>query len=305
MDRPHEQRCALVALLRQPGVRWSEVTTELLTDGDAARLLRRQFSAEPALFEDDTPMVAALREADDLIQQWQAAHIGIHTLFDDSYPTRLRDVHQMPPIVFTRGSLADDRRAVAVVGTRKPTDRGVAIATRIATALASNGVTVVSGLAAGIDTAAHRAALAAGGRTVAVIGTGVDRYYPAANRALQEQIVADGLVLSQFWPNASPTKQTFPMRNAVMSGYAAATVVVEAAYRSGARMQARLALQHGRPVVLTDSLMVHDWAREYAARPGVYVVRSDDELLSLVDEIVQHIPNVTGATEDLSPLVRL
>jgi DNA processing protein len=211
----------------------------------------------------------------------------------------------MPPVVFTRGTLSEDRRAVAVVGTRKPSEHGLTTATQIATALAENGVTVVSGLAQGIDTAAHTAALKARGRTVAVVGTGVNRTYPAANAALQRRIVDNGLVLSQFWPDASPTKQTFPMRNATMSGYAAATVVVEAAYQSGARMQARLALQHGRPVVLTDSLLAHDWAREYAQRPGVHVVGSPEQLLATVDEIVRQIPDSFDDMEDLPPLVRL
>lgn len=107
---------------------------------------------------------------------------------------------------------------------------------------------------------------------LAVIGTGVDRAYPAQNAALQEEIAAKGLVISQFLPGAPPAKTSFPMRNAVMSGFALATVVVEAAYQSGARMQARLALQHGRHVFLTRSLLQHDWARGYAQRPGVTVV---------------------------------
>jgi DNA processing protein len=305
MDHPPDETTALVALLRQPGTRWAEVTADVLTQGSAARVLDQRFGHGETLLPDDAAIAAALKEARDLIDGWHADGIGVHSLFDDSYPARLRDIHQMPPVVFTRGTLADDCRAVAVVGTRKPTERGVAIATQIATALAENGVTVVSGLAQGIDTAAHTAALAAGGRTVAVIGTGVNRSYPATNAALQLRIVADGLVLSQFWPDAPPTRQTFPMRNATMSGYAAATVVVEAAYRSGARMQARLALQHGRPVVLTDSLLEHDWARDYAQRPGVHVVSNPGQLLATVDEIVRQIPDSFDNMEDLPPLVRL
>ena len=148
----------------------------------------------------------------------------------------------------------------------------------LATGLAARDIPVISGLAAGIDSAAHTAALAAGGRTVAVIGTGIDRAYPAQNAALQEEIAAKGLVISQFLPGAPPTKMSFPMRNAVMSGYALATVVVEAAYRSGARMQARLALQHGRHVFLMRSLLEHDWARDYAQRPGVTVVDNADNV---------------------------
>jgi DNA processing protein len=153
-------------------------------------------------------------------------------------------------------------------------------------------VTVVSGLAEGIDTAAHRAALDHGGRTVAVIGTGLRNVYPASNRPLQDRIGREHLVLSQFWPDASPTKTSFPMRNAVMSGYAAATVVIEAGWKSGARMQARLALEHGRPVFLHESLLGHDWAQDYERRGAVVVSSADDvlkelhEMLAVADELV-------------------
>lgn len=171
-------------------------------------------------------------------------------------------VHQRPPFLFYQGCLDDrDADGVAIVGTRKPSAAGVERAWAISAGLAERGVTVVSGLASGIDTTAHRGALEAGGRTIAVIGTGLHRHYPAENRELQERLASEHLVLSQFWPDAAPTKTSFPMRNAVMSGYAAATVVVEAAWRSGARMQARLALEHGRPVFLLDSLLQHEWHR--------------------------------------------
>ncbi|WP_432836366.1 DNA-processing protein DprA [Dactylosporangium sp. CA-092794] len=297
------EAAALVALLRRPGARWADIAADVLAEGRAMPVLRRALYSGATLFDDDDAFDAALDAAADEVRGWLTEGIAVHCLFDESYPAPLRDIHQMPPVVFTRGSLADDRRAVAVVGTRNPSERGVRTARRAATALARSAVTVVSGLAKGIDTAAHEAALEAGGRTVAIIGTGVNRSYPAANRPLQDRIVREGLVLSQFWPDAAPTKQTFPMRNAVMSGYAAATVVVEATYQSGARMQARLALQHGRPVVLVDSLLEHDWARDYATRPGVYVVGNVDELLAAVDDIVSQIPDPLDPLEGLPPLV--
>lgn len=303
-DDQEAQVAALIALLRQPVVRWNEVASEVLAEGCALAVLHRRLGPGETLFADD-PVRDALEAARSELKRWRADGIGVHSLCDETYPARLRDVHQMPPIVFTRGTTADDRRAVAVVGTRKPSDQGIGIAESCATALAESGITVVSGLAAGIDAAAHTAALRAGGRTVAVIGTGVNRYYPAQNRGLQNQIAGEGLVLSQFWPDSPPGRHTFPMRNAVMSGYAAATVVVEAAYRSGARMQARLALQHGRPVVLADSLLVHDWARDYATRPGVYVVSTAHELVATVDHIVRQIPESPQALEGLPPLVEL
>lgn len=291
---------ALVALLRRPGVRWAEVTAEVLAEDSALAVLRRRLGAGEMLLPDDPD--PALEAARAELRAWAAAGIGVHSLFDATYPVRLRDIHQMPPIVFTRGTLAEDRRAVAVVGTRRPSERGIRNAADFATALAESGITVVSGLARGIDTAAHTAALRAGGRTVAVIGTGINQYYPPENKALQDRIARKGLVLSQFWPDAPPAKHTFPLRNAVMSGYAVATVVVEAAERSGARMQARLALEHGRPVILNESLLVHDWASRYAERPGVYVISHTNDLVDVVDKIVRQIPDSLQALDDLPPL---
>jgi DNA processing protein len=217
------------------------------------------------------------------------------TILDEDYPLYLRLVHQRPPFLFLRGQAAQEDLRVAVVGTRRPSPEGVSHARAIASGLAARGVTVVSGLASGIDTAAHRATLAAGGRTVAVIGTGLLRSYPAENAGLQSEIAERGLLVSQFWPDAAPSKATFPMRNAVMSGYSLATVVVEAAYRSGARMQARLALEHGRRVFLLNSLMTHEWAREYASRPNTTVVEGPEDVFRELDSLVPTAGELTWA----------
>jgi DNA processing protein len=159
-------------------------------------------------------------------------------------------------VLFSRGTLHPGEPAVSVLGSRRACDQCLDWASEVSAALVSAGFTVVSGLAAGIDTAAHTAALEAGGRTVAVLGTGINRVYPAANRDLQERIACVGLVLSQFWPDAPATKKSFPLRNAMMSGYGRATIVVEVGEASGAR-----ALRH---------------------RPGVYVVSGVDEALGVV-----------------------
>ena len=175
--------------------------------------------------------------------------ISLVTVLDTSYPVNLRMVHDRPSVLFIRGHLApDDERSVAVVGTRSATPDGLALARSIAGGLSDAGYVVVSGLAAGIDSAAHIAALKNDRRTLAVIGTGLYEYFPPENRPLQDRIASEHAVLSQFWPDQGARKWTFPMRNAVMSGFARATVVIEASHTSGARMQARLALEHGRPV---------------------------------------------------------
>ena len=145
------------------------------------------------------------------------------------------------------------------------------------------GYTVVSGLAAGVDAAAHREALAAGGRTVAVIGTGLQHSYPPENAELQQQLAASSAVVSQFWPETEPSRAGFPMRNAVMSGLALGTAIVEASVTSGARIQARRALAHGRPVFLARALISQPWARELAARPGVHVYDEPDEITAALE----------------------
>ncbi|REE98745.1 DNA-processing protein DprA [Thermomonospora umbrina] len=287
MDPTLRERAALVALLRLPGARWNETAHEVLEADSAVGVLERRLRLQDVLFDEDDAVEKAIVEAAGDITAWREEGLGFHAFFDAGYPTQLRDVHQMPPILFTRGTPTEDRCAIAVVGTRQATERGLGIARTVATELARNKVTVVSGLARGIDTAAHEAALAAGGRTVAVIGTGIRRHYPAENHGLQDRIAREGLVASQFWPDAPPSKQSFPMRNAVMSGYAAATLVVEAPWRSGARIQARLALEHGRSVIMPNELLEHDWAREFAERPGVHVVRDVDAMLESADQVIR------------------
>jgi DNA processing protein len=208
-------------------------------------------------------------------------------VLDRDYPANLRTVHNRPPFLFARGQLdaEADASAVAVVGTRRATAEGLRTARRIATDLVEAGYTVASGLADGVDGAAHTAALEAGGRTVAVVGTGLRLCYPPKHEALQQRVAQSGAVLSQFWPDAPPTKQSFPMRNVVMSGYSLATVVVEASSTSGAKMQATRALDHGRPVFLLARLLEHDWAREYADLPGTYVVRTAREILAHLERL--------------------
>lgn len=217
-------------------------------------------------------------------------------MLDDAYPANLRLVYNRPPFLFVRGDLrTQDERAVAVVGTRRASPAGREQASRLARELAGNDVTVLSGLALGIDTAAHTASLEAHGRTIAVVGTGIRRGYPAQNRELADRIVAaGGAIISQFWPDAPPTKWSFPMRNVTMSGLGIGTVVVEASSTSGAKMQARLALEHGKRLFLVESLVMHEeWARRYADRPGATVVQSVDDVLAALDAELRPVSQLT------------
>jgi DNA processing protein len=278
-----DERVALLALLRaRPrGMTWAAIT-EAVLEADSAIEVWSEF-ALPSLLADDEP---ALQEAREIIAAWEGEGAEFVTVLDDRYPPQLREIHEAPPLLFHRGSLRRDDRAVSVVGSRKAGDVGLEIAHSIATHLVSQGLTVVAGLAAGVDAVAHRAALERGGRTVGVLGTGIRQYYPAENRGLQDAIARDGLLLSQFYPDARGSKTSFPMRNATMSGYGIATVIVEAGEYSGARIQARKAVEHGRPVILTDLVLDrNDWAKELSSRPGVFVASSARDVMDVIEAV--------------------
>lgn len=285
------ERSAFLYLLRHSGRRWAEISDEVEDCGSAIELLPKYISGQRSRV-DMGPSVG-IDETEAEIGRWEREGISLATVLDDTYPAQLQTIHQRPPFVTWRGSSDPaDARGVAIVGSREASPSGLRQAETLAKDLAELGVSIISGLAQGVDTAAHTGALKAGGRTVAVLGAGLRRAYPSENAALQEEIAHRGMVLSQFLPDAPATKRAFPMRDATMSGYAAATVVMEAGWRSGARMQARLALEHGRRVFLMRSLLRHDWAQEYAGKPGVVVV-------DVVDDVAQQLRAISRPREDL------
>lgn len=284
MTEPCVDRAVLVALLRVRPDKMTgpEITTEVVEGGSAMAVWERHVPATLLGSAGEEALVAAAAD----IEMWEGQGHTFVTILDDDYPARLRGIHEAPPVLFGNGILRRDDPAVSVVGSREASERGLSIARSVATSLAHEGVTVLAGLALGIDTAAHLAALEAGGRTAAVIGTGINKTYPAANRDLHRVIAKEGLLLSQFWPDAPPQKHTFLMRNATMSGYGVATVVVEAGEHSGARAQARMAVAHGRPVILTDLVVErNDWAKALVGRPGVDVATAPDDVMTVVREL--------------------
>ena len=297
MDEPMREQAAVLALVRASPGDWYQTADVISEAGSALRLLGGDvavMSAERAqhakqLISRVTP--ADLSEAQSLIDRVTSQGARLITVADVDYPENLKLIFNRPPFIWVRGHLeARNLRAIAVVGTRQATPEGRATAAGLTRGLAQANVTVLSGLARGIDTAAHAAALDAGGTTVAVIGTGIlAPVYPPENSQLARRIVDNGgAVVSQFWPEAPPRKINFPRRNVVMSGMAAGTVVVEAAATSGAKMQARLALEHGKRLFLPESLVAtQDWASRYATRPGVTVVRDLNDILDELVKIVE------------------
>jgi len=196
--------------------------------------------------------VVQARESVNLDQLWEKIElqgINILTWQDESYPSRLKEIDQPPPVLYIRGEyLPDDLFAVAIVGTRRITPYGRQITEEIASFIAGNGMTVISGLARGVDAVAHQAALKAGGRTIAVLGSGVDKIYPPEHRGLAEQMMGRGAVVSDYAPGTPPDASNFPPRNRIISGLSLAVVVVEAGETSGALITAEFAAEQGREV---------------------------------------------------------
>ncbi|HSO27174.1 MAG TPA: DNA-processing protein DprA [Anaerolineales bacterium] len=182
------------------------------------------------------------------------ARLGIQVLTweDEAYPRRLAEIDNPPPVLYLRGELLpEDAWAAAIVGTRRMTAYGRQVTEELAGRLAAAGATVVSGLARGVDGVAHRAALDAGGRTLAVLGSGVDRIYPPEHRRLADELIQNGALISEYPPGAAPEAANFPPRNRIVAGLSKAVVVVEAGERSGALITATFAAEQGHEVFAT------------------------------------------------------
>lgn len=230
---------------------------------------------------------------------------------DPAFPPHLRDPPQSPLALFIAGdaSLAW-RPSVALVGSRSPTPTGRALAARFAACFVQAGLAVTSGLAEGIDAAAHQAALDAGGTTLAVIGTGPDRVFPASHARLQARIASAGALISEYPPGTPARRGHFPARNRLVAGLALATVVVEAAYRSGALITARLAAEAGREVCALPGSVLNPRAAgcHRLIREGAALVERPEEVLELLAPALrQHLPDLqtrlATPTEQAAPAV--
>jgi DNA processing protein len=188
----------------------------------------------------------------DVAAEWaQIDKFGVQviTLLDDDYPANLRQIDTPPPLLYVRGTLLpSDEWAIGIVGTRRASVYGREVAHTLGRDLAAAGITVVSGLALGVDTVAHRAAIEAGGRTLAVLGSGVDQIYPPDNRGLAQQIMQQGALISEYPLGVRPDAGNFPPRNRIISGLSRGVVIVEASTRSGALITAKFAAEQGRDV---------------------------------------------------------
>ena len=195
---------------------------------------------------------------DDEMGRIERAGVHVLTWQDDAYPPQLRHIHSPPPVLYVKGELrSEDEWAVAVVGTRRATVYGKEATRTLASDLARNGVTIVSGLARGIDAQAHRAALEAGGRTIAVFGSGLDIIYPSEHKKLAQAVVENGALISEYALGTPPEGSNFPPRNRIISGLSLGVVIVEAGVRSGALITADFAAEQGREVFAVPGNIFH------------------------------------------------
>ncbi len=285
---------ALVALSLVPGVGPGRIRALLAHFGAASAVLTASVGAL-ARAEGVGPQTAqAIRSFDgDAVvdaQFEQAARVGAELipLWDARYPRLLRQIYDPPAVLWLRGDLLpQDGRAIAIVGTRRATDYGKRVAHHFAFELAQRGFTIVSGLAYGIDAAAHRGALEAGGRTLAVLGSGVDRIYPGRNKPLAEQIAGgQGGVLSEFALGTKPDAPNFPRRNRIISGCSLGTLVAEARKTGGALITAWMALEQNREVWAAPAALfapTGEGTNQLIRKGYATLVTTVDELLEELD----------------------
>ena len=305
------ENASLLTLLRvkDKSETWSSIANDVFIEGSASRLLALIIDPsvhieqldltdtapymQYCLFDDTRHDGATLirdeyKKALNTVRAWDSEHLNFLSILDKRFPEQLSTIVDAPPLLFAQGQLLAHDRGVSVVGSRHCTPAGAQFARDVTQRLVQRGLTVIAGLAEGIDTVAHMTALSEGGRTVAFIGTGIKRCYPSSNKNLQQEIARQGLVLSQFLPDAPPTRQSFPMRNALMSGYGLASIIVEANEYSGTRSQARQAQHHGRPVILHRSVVENtQWGKSYIGKPAVFVADTVDDVERLLDRIIE------------------
>jgi len=241
--------------------------------------------------------------ADNQKRQADKHNAQIVTLLSDNYPHNLKLLFKSPPLLNVAGEiLEEDRLAVGVVGSRKPTPYGRIATERLTSSLASKGFTIVSGFARGIDTISHNTALQSGGRTIAVLGGGIDRLYPPENRDIFKEVIKNGAVVSQFPFGAEPHRMNFPIRNRVIGGLSIALAVIEAGEKSGALITAYASLEEGRDVFAVpgriDSPMSVGTNR--LIQKGAKLMASADDLIEELPEAVRLLLNREPAKKDFT-----
>lgn len=227
-----------------------------------------------------------------LLAQLEREKIKVLTIKDEGYPSLLREIYDPPILLFYKGSIEKiDHFGLAIVGSRKASEYGRKVTEKFSFELAFLGITIVSGMARGIDSVAHRGALSADGRTIAVLGSGLLRIYPPENRNLAEKIAERGAIISEFFPEEPPRKQNFPRRNRIISGMTIGTLVTEAALKSGALITAFIALEQGKEVFAVPGNITSQNSEgvNFLIKKGAKLVQKVEDVL---EEIKHYIPSL-------------
>lgn len=242
-------------------------------------------------------------QLDNELSKLERLGVSLLTLVDDAYPSGLKQLSDPPPVLYVRGTLTPaDTRALAVVGTRKATTYGRDAAYSLSYQLAQQGITIISGLAHGIDAAAHRAALDAGGRTLAVMGSGIDRLYPADHQKLAQEIARQGALITEFPLGTAPEKNNFPRRNRLISGLSLGVLIVEAPEHSGALITAEIASNQGRDVFAVPGSIFNPMSSgtNRLIQDGAKLIMNVKDVLDELDMTYQHI-ETRNTAERLAP----
>ena len=233
------------------------------------------------------------RFADEECRRLDDSAVRLVTYVSQAYPKSLFEIPDPPPFLYVKGELRGGELSIAIVGSRRATSYGLMTTGKLAEALASNGVCVVSGMARGVDTAAHRGALQAGGRSIGVLGCGVDKVYPPENRGLFEEMASKGCLVSEFPLGTMPLAENFPRRNRIISGLSSGVLVVEAAEKSGSLITAQYALEQGRDVFAVPGNI------SFATSRGCNrLIKQGAKLVDCVEDILEELPGGVYASGD-------
>ncbi|MEM0926759.1 MAG: DNA-processing protein DprA [Planctomycetota bacterium] len=282
-----------------PGLGPRTLASLLSSFGSAAAVLSASSEHLSSVAGVGPTLIRKIQSADHHVDEqrvldWCAANAcDVMTDEDECYPRLLRELDDAPPIVYKRGDFESvDELAVAIVGTRHATSYGTRQTERLVYGLAKAGVTIISGLARGIDAVAHESALSAGGRTIAVLGGGLGQLYPPEHEGLAEAIAADGVVMSEYPPEAKPRGGMFPQRNRIIAGLSLATLVIEAPDRSGALITARHAGELGR-----DVLSLPGPVTSRASRGTNRLIRDGATLIQSVDDVLEALGPLSSSVK--------
>ena len=291
-DTPDERR-ALIALSLVSGIGPGRLRALLAAFESPTAVMNAPSSALTRVDGIGRQTAQAIRAFDDYAtvddQLDRAAQLDAQlvTPWSSTFPDRLRQIYDPPALLWMRGALHPaDERAIAIVGTRRCTDYGRAQAHHFAAELVRRGFTIISGLAYGIDAAAHRGALDAGGRTLAVLGSGVGRIYPTKHTKLARRIAQQGAVLSEYALDAPPDASNFPERNRIVSGMTLGTIVIESHEKGGALITARMAVEHNREVFAIPGNL----GKDSSVGTNHLIQRGHAKLVMTVDDVLEELP---------------